>query len=146
MGFIDKAKKLAEEAQRKMDETQKRFKDRQQGGESQPGAGAVRFDEKGRPIPDETAEAQAAAGIPVGESMQAEPGTVPAGASHSAGETGEAHDPVEGERPAGVDHPGEGQPPAGRVERSGAAGNAEENRGDSPVESDDIHSSPETKK
>ena len=146
MGFMDKAKKLAEEAQRKMDETQKRFNDRQRGGESQPGAGAVRFDEKGRPIPDETAEAQAAAGIPVGESMQAEPGTVPAGASHSAGETGEAHDPVEGERPAGVDHPGEGQPPAGRVETSGAAGNAEQNRGDSPVESDDIHSSPETKK
>ena len=145
MGFMDKAKKLAEEAQRKMDETQKRFSDRQ-GGETEPGAGAVRFDEKGRPIPDETAEAQAEAGIPVGESMQVEPGTVPSGAMDSEGETGGAHRPVEGDAPEGFEHPGEGQPPAGRVERSGAAGNADENRGSSPVESDDIHTSPETKK
>ena len=145
MGFMDKAKRLAEEAQKKMDDTQKRFNDRK-GGESQPGAGAVRFDEHGRPIPDETAEAQAAAGIPVGESMQAEPGTVPSGAMDSKGETGGAHKPVEGEPPTGVDHPGEGQPPAGRVETSGAAGNAEDNRGQSPVESDDMHTHPETKK
>ncbi len=143
MGFMDRAKKLAEEAQRKMDETQKRFNDRKD-DESQPGAGTVRFDENGRPIPDETAEAQAAAGIPVGESMQVEPGTVPSGQAQP--EPGRAHEPVEGEAPEGFEHPGEGQPPAGRVERSGSAGNAEENRGTSPVESDDIHASPETKK
>lgn len=150
VGFIDKAKRMAEQAQQKLDEKQQQFNDRQgQGADPDgpgPGAGAVRFDDHGRPIADETAEAQAAAGIPVGESMQAEPGTVPSGATDSEGETGGAHRPIEGERPAGVDHPGEGQPPAGRVETSGAAGNAEGNQGESPVEPDDIHTSPETKK
>ena len=145
MGFMDKAKKMAEQAQQKMDEKQKQWNQREGQEEEAAGAGAVRFDEHGRPVPNETAEAQSAAGIPVGESMQAEPGTIPSGASHSAGETGAAHDTVEGERPGGVDHPGEGQPPAGRVETSGATGNAAENR-DSPVEADDIHTSPETKK
>ena len=146
MGFMDKAKKMAEQAQQKMDEKQKQWNQREGQEEEAAGAGAVRFDEHGRPVPNETAEAQSAAGIPVGESMQAEPGTIPSGASHSAGETGAAHDTIEGERPEGVDHPGEGQPPAGRVETSGAAGNAEQNQGASPVESDDIHTSPETKK
>ena len=126
MGFMDKAKKMAEQAQQKLDQTQTRFNERQQGQAGEPGAGAVRFDDQGRPIPDETAQAQEAAGIPVGESMQAEPGTVPSGASGGTSES--AHEPVEGERPEGVDHPGEGQPPAGRVETSGAAGNAEGNQ------------------
>ena len=145
MGFMDRAKKMAEQAQHKIDEKQKQWNQREAQDDA-PGAGAVVFDEHGRPVPSETSQAQADAGIPVGESMQAEPGTIPSGASGSAGETGQAHEPIEGERPEGVDHPGEGQPPAGRVERSGAAGNADENRGSSPVESDDIHTSPETKK
>ena len=145
MGFMDKAKKMAEQAQHKLDEKQKQWNQRES-QEDAPGAGAVVVDDQGRPVPSETSQAQADAGIPVGESMQAEPGTIPAGASQSEGETGSAHAPVEGERPAGVDHPGEGQPPAGRVETSGAAGNAEQNQGASPVESDDIHTSPETKK
>ena len=145
MGFMDKAKKMAEQAQHKIDEKQKQWNQREAQDEA-PGAGAVVFDEHGRPVPNETSQAQADAGIPVGESMQAEPGTIPSGASGSEGETGQAHRPVEGERPAGVDHPGEGQPPAGRVETSGAAGNAEQNRGSSPVEPDDMHTGPETKK
>ena len=134
MGFMDKAKQMAEQAQRKIDEKQKQFNDRQGQGANPgagPGAGAVRFDDQGRPIPDETAEAQAEAGIPVGESMKAEPGTIPSGASGSEGEDERAHEPIEGERPEGVDHPGEGQPPAGRVEKSGAAGNAEGNQASS---------------
>lgn len=101
MGFMDKAKRVAEQAQRKIDDAQKQ----RQAQKSGPGAGGVRFDEHGRPIPDETAESQASAGIPTGESMQAEPGTIPSGASGSEGETEHAHDPVEGERPEGVDHP-----------------------------------------
>ncbi len=141
MGFMDKAKKMAEQAQQKLDERQRRPGER--GEETEAGAGTVRFDDQGRPVPDETAEAQAAAGIPTGESMQAEPGTVPPGLGH--GEPGRAHEPIEGEQPEGTDF-GKGQPPAGRVERSGAAGNADENRGASPVESDDIHTNPETKK
>ena len=140
MGFMDKAKKMAEQAQHKLAEKQKQWNQREPQDDA-PGAGAVVFDDHGRPVPNETSQAQADAGIPVGESMQAEPGTIPAGASQSEGETSSAHQPVEGERPAGVDHPGEGQPPAGRVETSGAAGNAEENRGASPVEPDDAHTS-----
>jgi hypothetical protein len=128
MGFMDKAKKMAEQAQQKIDEKQKQWNQREP-QEDAPGAGAVVFDDHGRPVPNETSEAQAEVGIPVGESMQAEPGTIPAGASQSEGEPESAHAPVEGDRPEGVDHPGEGQPPAGRVEKSGAAGNAEENRG-----------------
>ncbi|MDQ4047790.1 MAG: hypothetical protein M3131_00165 [Actinomycetota bacterium] len=146
MGFLDKAKQMAEQSKRDMEE---RFKQTKGGGEAEgdpsgPGAGAVDFDDKGRPQPNETAQVQADAGIPVGESMQAEPGTIPPGQASS--DPNRSHEPVEGERPEGFEHPGEGQPPAGRVERSGAAGNAQENRGSSPVEADDIHTSPETKK
>ena len=142
MGFMDKAKKMAEQAQQKIDETQKQFSERQ-GQKSGPGPGGVRFDEHGRPVPDETAQAQADAGIPTGESSQAEPGTIPSGASGSEGQSEHAHDPVEGERPEGVDHPGEGQPPAGRGEKSGAAGNAEGNQGESPAPSGGANASPD---
>ena len=144
MGFMDKAKRVAGQAQQKLDEKQKQWNQRE-GQEDAPGAGGVRFDEHGRPVPDETSQAQADAGIPVGESMQAEPGTIPSGATHSEGETAGAHDTIEGERPAGFEHPGEGQPPAGRVETSGASGNAANNPGGSPVEPDDAHTAGETK-
>lgn len=141
MGFMDKAKRMAEQAQQKLDERQNRVNEGQADETSGPGAGGVRYDEHGRQVPDEATAAQAEAGIPVGESLQAEPGTDPGGQSGES--PGQAHDLVEGERPEGVEHPGEGQPPAGRVERSGAAGNAEENRGASPATSDDPDSSPD---
>jgi hypothetical protein len=50
MGFLDKAKQLAEQAQQKLDEAQKNFN---QGGAT-PGQqeGGVRYDEHGRPIQD----------------------------------------------------------------------------------------------
>jgi hypothetical protein len=49
MGFMDKAKKLAEQAQQKLDEAQKQFgQGDSPGAESQPGG--VRYDEHGRPI------------------------------------------------------------------------------------------------
>src|SRR5919107_1400179 len=51
MGFMDKAKKLAEQAQEKLDEAQKNFN---QGGSEQPTQGGVRYDEHGRPIQQET--------------------------------------------------------------------------------------------
>ena len=54
MGFMDKAKKLAEQAQEKLDEAQKNF--------NQPGSPqAERYDEHGRPIQEEEAPAAAAA-------------------------------------------------------------------------------------
>ena len=49
MGFMDKAKKLAEQAQQKLDEAQNQFN---QGGSTQPQGqgGGVRYDSHGRPI------------------------------------------------------------------------------------------------
>ncbi len=52
MGFMDKAKKLAEQAQEKLDEAQKNFNKPDSTG-SQPG-GSVQYDEHGRPIQQET--------------------------------------------------------------------------------------------
>jgi hypothetical protein len=49
MGFMDKAKKLAEQAQQKLDEAQKEFT-KGASPESQPGSGGVRYDEHGRPV------------------------------------------------------------------------------------------------
>jgi len=47
MGFMDKAKKLAEQAQQKLDEAQEQFN---QGQGARPQSGASRFDEHGRPV------------------------------------------------------------------------------------------------
>jgi hypothetical protein len=60
MGFMDKAKKLAEQAQQKLDEAQESFN---QGASPQhtPDPGGVRYDEHGRPIQDETPAAATAA-------------------------------------------------------------------------------------
>jgi len=49
MGFMDKAKQLAEQAQQKLDETQKNF-NKSNSPEGQPEGGGVRYDEHGRPI------------------------------------------------------------------------------------------------
>ena len=57
MGFMDKAKKLAEQAQEKLDEAQKNFNKPQ---ESQaPAGGGVRYDDHGRPIQEEQTPAAA---------------------------------------------------------------------------------------
>ena len=53
MGFMDKAKQMAEQAQQKIEETQKQFNDNQaQKAGSPVGGGGVRYDEHGRPIQD----------------------------------------------------------------------------------------------
>ncbi len=49
MGFMDKAKQLAEQAQQKLDETQKNF-NKSNSPEGQPEGGGVKYDEHGRPI------------------------------------------------------------------------------------------------
>ena len=49
MGFMDKAKQLAEQAQEKLDDAQKQLNERQ-GGTTQPGSeGGTRYDKHGRP-------------------------------------------------------------------------------------------------
>jgi hypothetical protein len=55
MGFMDKAKKMAEQAQAKLDEAQKQFNSGQQQGQ---GSGpVVEYDAHGRPIPQAEAAA-----------------------------------------------------------------------------------------
>jgi hypothetical protein len=75
MGFLDKAKKLAEQAQDKLDEAQKQFNERQgASGSGAPSGPAVEYDEHGRPVkPPETATPPH--GDPIGE--QAEPAPPP---------------------------------------------------------------------
>jgi hypothetical protein len=57
LGFMDKAKKLAEQAQEKLDEAQKNF-DKSQEPEA-PAGGDVRYDDHGRPIQQEQTPAAA---------------------------------------------------------------------------------------
>lgn len=73
MGFMDKAKKMAEQAQAKMDEAQKQFNDMQSGGSTPPASEGhvVQYDQHGRPIGDPpvapgTGEPPAPAGPTVG--------------------------------------------------------------------------------
>jgi hypothetical protein len=59
MGFLDKAKQLAEQAQQKLDEAQKNFN--QSGSpQAQPGEGGVKYDEHGRPIQEAPPASEAA--------------------------------------------------------------------------------------
>ena len=60
MGFMDKAKKLAEQAQEKLDEVQGQFNQGQQG--PKPGEEAVHHDQQGRPV-----EEKKEGGPPAGE-------------------------------------------------------------------------------
>jgi hypothetical protein len=78
MGFMDKAKKLAEQAQEKLDEAQKNFNkgDSQQ---TEPGQGGVQYDEHGRPI--EQAPPAGATAPPAGEPAAPPPGEAPASES-----------------------------------------------------------------
>ncbi|HET8953726.1 MAG TPA: hypothetical protein VFN44_24600, partial [Solirubrobacteraceae bacterium] len=51
MGFMDKAKKMAEQAQQKLDDVQKQFNEGQ-GSPQQGGQGpVVQYDKHGRPVP-----------------------------------------------------------------------------------------------
>jgi hypothetical protein len=59
MGFMDKAKKLAEQAQQKLDEAQDSF-NQNASPQHTPDPGGVRYDEHGRPIQDETPAAATA--------------------------------------------------------------------------------------
>jgi hypothetical protein len=53
MGFMDKAKKMAEQAQSKLDEVQKQFNESQGSSPSQ--GPAVEYDQHGRPVRSEPA-------------------------------------------------------------------------------------------
>lgn len=85
MGFMDKAKKMAEQAQTKIDEAQKQFNDMQSGGTAPPASQGpvVQYDQHGRPIGDPpvapgTGEPPAPAGPTVGAPMPQAPPPPPA--------------------------------------------------------------------
>jgi hypothetical protein len=75
MGFMDKAKKLAEQAQQKLDEAQQQFNKGGSAGQADQGGG-VRYDEHGRPTPD--APPAATTPAPSAEPGQAAPVPDPA--------------------------------------------------------------------
>ena len=92
MGFMDKAKKMAEQAQQKLDEVQKNFNEGQgSGGAQQQGGPAVEYDKHGRPVnapasaeaPPAPQPAAPAAGDPLSDPTPA-PGTPEAPAPAAA--------------------------------------------------------------
>jgi hypothetical protein len=88
MGFMDKAKKLAEQAQEKLDEAQKNF-NKSESPQAQPGG--MRYDEHGRPVQEET---PAAATPPPSASPPPDP-MAPIGDAPSAEETPAPEPPAE---------------------------------------------------
>jgi hypothetical protein len=71
MGFMDKAKKMAEQAQTKLDEVQKQFNEGQSGaGREQP---PVEYDQHGRPVGPPPAAPTPPHGDPLAEQPAAPP-------------------------------------------------------------------------
>ena len=98
MGFMDKAKKLAEQAQEKLDEAQKNF-NKGDSEQTQSGQGGVKYDEHGRPI--EQAPPAGATAPPTAEPAAPPPGEAPA--SESPAESPAADAPPPPPKPAGGD-------------------------------------------
>jgi hypothetical protein len=77
MGFLDKAKKLAEQAQTKLDEVQSQFNEKQ--STTAATGPAVEYDKHGRPVPASPAEtATPPHGDPLDEAPAAPPPPPPA--------------------------------------------------------------------
>jgi hypothetical protein len=57
MGFMDKAKKMAEQAQSRLDEVQKQFNENQGSAQAPPAGPVPEYDAHGRPLPAEEAVA-----------------------------------------------------------------------------------------
>jgi formin 2/WAS/WASL-interacting protein len=74
MGFLDKAKKLAEQAQTKLDDVQGQFNEKGKPGPSGP---VTEYDKHGRPIPGEAPAPSPAASAP--PPPPATPGVPPTG-------------------------------------------------------------------
>ena len=91
MGFMDKAKKLAEQAQEKLDEAQKNF-NKSESPETQ--SSGVRYDDHGRPIQQEETPA-AATEPPAAEPAPAAdpPAAEPPAAEPPAGDANATPDP-----------------------------------------------------
>jgi formin 2/WAS/WASL-interacting protein len=99
MGFLDKAKKLAEQAQTKLDEVQSQYNQQQSG----PSGPVTEYDKHGRPIPPEQAAAMGSAPPPARPAPPATPGVPPTGSP--------ATPPVEAAPSAPPPPPTPGSPP-----------------------------------
>ena len=112
MGFMDKAKKMAEQAQSKLDEAQKKFNEGQGSGGQQQGGSAVEYDEHGRPV-----NAPASAEAPPAPEPSAAPAADPLPGAAPTPEPSERHgDPLLSDEPGsrqGADSERESKPPAG---------------------------------
>jgi hypothetical protein len=93
MGFMDKAKQLAEQAQQKLDEAQKNF-NQSNSPESQPQGDAVKYDEHGRPIQEATSAGATAPPAPEPAAAAEEPAAeAPPPPPKPAGDANAAPDP-----------------------------------------------------
>ena len=104
MGFMDKAKKMAEQAQAKIDEVQQGLHERQQGaGGEQAGGQAVEYDKHGRPT---TQEAPAQPAAPATDPDHPIPDPSAPGAVEEDQPAKIQGDPLLGNEPAGGQDPG----------------------------------------
>src|SRR5687768_12274921 len=105
MGFLDRAKKLAEQAQEKLDEVQKDFSAKQGGGDQHAGPGAsVEYDAHGRPVQRDTPETPA--DLPATQSADlAQPKGDPLSPAGSAAPVGEGAPAPAEPTPAGTADP-----------------------------------------
>ena len=115
MGFLDKAKKMAEQAQAKLDEVQTQFNQGQ--GDAPPGGGpAVEYDKHGRPVPQHPpatatppqGDPLAGTSTPPPASPAATPGVPPTGQGDPLGAAAAAPAPP----PPAAEQPPVAQPPA----------------------------------
>ena len=92
MGFMDKAKQLAEQAQQKLDETQKNF-NKSNSPEGQPEGGGVKYDTHGRPVQE--APPAGATAPPTAEPAAAAPTPPPAASSGDLNATPDPFKPIQ---------------------------------------------------
>ena len=113
MGFMDKAKKLADQAQSKLDEVQKQFNEGQQSGSNPASSSgpAVEYDQHGRPIAKPADGAHTAATPQQGDALASAPPPAPPAdkTPHVAEEPGDSH--TQGD-PLADSSPKPSQPPA----------------------------------
>jgi hypothetical protein len=84
VGFMDKAKQMAEQAQQKIDDAQKQFND-SQSQRGQQGSAGPRYDKHGRPIADDAPPAAQTPAAPVAPAPGTDPQPAPpAGAPEAA--------------------------------------------------------------
>jgi hypothetical protein len=114
MGFMDKAKKLADQAQTKLDEVQKQFNENQASNPSQSSPPATEYDQHGRPVAKPADAAHPTATPQQGDPVTSAPPPPPADKTpHVAEETKPHGDPLADSSPKPP------QPPSGGGMTSG---------------------------